>query len=597
MEQETTRHRMLEKEITCQLAVVGGGLSGLCAAIEAAREGIDTVLVHNRPVLGGNASSEIRMHICGADNHGGRPNARETGILEELLLENKHFNPENSYALFDMVLWGKVISQPHLTVLFNTHMTEVSSEQEEIKSIRAIQMTSETAYVIYAKLFVDATGDGTLGALAGARFMYGREGKNIFGEEMAPEESDSCTMGSSLMFTAKDMGKRIDFQKPDWAYSFDENSLANRDHRQISSGYWWIELGGDTKNTIYHAEEIRDELVKSLAGVWDHIKNGADHGAENYLIDWMGFLPGKRESRRFVGDYVLTANDCIGHPAFYDTVAYGGWHIDNHIVHGLKTAEHEPTTYYNLEEVYAIPYRALYSQNIKNLFVGGRAISCSHLAFASSRVMGTCAVAGQAIGKAAALAIRKDCMPREVLNYIELLQQGLIRDDCFLPGVKNENSLTVIRPCAVKATSWQPGFEPEEIKTGEYRSNQVRSHCWKSNGISCNGEYLEIQFTEPVPASEVRVIFDSNLSREITISISEMNLANQVKGTPPELVKDYDLELFLGDERIACWEQRGNYQRLNIFSLEKETLCDRVKLICYNTNGGEDITVFGIDIY
>ena len=102
---------------------------------------------------------------------------------------------------------------------------------------------------------------------------------------MAPEESDSCTMGSSLMFTAKDIGKRIDFQKPDWAYSFDENSLANRDHRQISSGYWWIELGGDTKNTIYHAEEIRDELVKSLAGVWDHIKNGADHGAENYLID------------------------------------------------------------------------------------------------------------------------------------------------------------------------------------------------------------------------------------------------------------------------------------------------------------------------
>lgn len=587
----------MKKQKLCQVLVVGGGMSGICAAIAAAREGVKTILVHNRPVLGGNASSEIRMHICGADIHGKRPNARETGIIEELLLENKHLNPEQSYAMFDLVLWGKLIQEPNLTLLLNTHMTEAEVLNGEIKKIQAVQLTSEITYEISANVFIDATGDGMLGALSGAEFMYGREGKDIFGEEIAPSESDHCTMGSSLLFTARNMNRPVEYQKPEWAYTFDEVSLAGRDHQQISSGYWWIELGGDAEHVIYDAEHIRDELIKSVAGIWDHIKNGSDHGADNYVMDWMGFLPGKRESRRLLGDYVLTANDCIEAASFPDAVAYGGWNIDNHVVDGLSAFDEAPTHYYYLKDVYPIPYRALYSKNIKNLLLAGRAISCSHLAFASSRVMGTCAVVGQAVGKAAALAVQKSCYPKELGSQVALLQQCLIREDCFIPGVKNNSSLSVTNSCEVTASSCQSGFEAQEITTGQYRSGLDRSHCWKSNGISKKGEWIEIKFPTPVRVSEVRLIFDSNLSREITISISEEILARQIKGTPPEIVKDYDLELFCDGKSTAFWHRQGNYQRLNVFSCGQIVYCDRIRLTCYETHGSPDIAVFGVDVY
>ena len=222
MKCETDKYGMRELNEDCQVLIVGGGLSGLCAAIASARHGAKTILVQNRPVLGGNASSEIRMHICGADNHSTKPNARETGILEEILLENKYFNPEYSYALFDMVLWGKVMSEPNLMVLLNTHMTGVEVEGDKIKSVRAVQMTNETVHIISAEVYMDATGDGTLGALAGANYMYGREGKDQFGEDIAPESSDRCTMGNTLMFTSKNTGEKIDFHTPEWAYSFDD---------------------------------------------------------------------------------------------------------------------------------------------------------------------------------------------------------------------------------------------------------------------------------------------------------------------------------------------------------------------------------------
>ncbi len=597
MKCEAVKNCMRELNEECQVLIVGGGMAGFCAAIASARHGAKTILVQNRPVLGGNASSEIRMHICGADNHSTRPNARETGILEEILLENKYFNPEYSYALFDMVLWGKVMSEPNLVVLLNTHMTDVEVEGDKIKSVRAVQMTNETVHVIRAEVYMDATGDGTLGALAGADFMYGREGKEVFGEDIAPDISDECTMGNTLMFTSRDIGKKIDFHKPEWAYYFDEASLESRWHGQITSGYWWIELGGSTEHTIYDAEQIRDELVKSVTGIWDHIKNGGEHGADRHLMDWMGFYPGKRESRRLMGDYVLTANDCFNGTVFSDAVAYGGWHIDNHIVNGLRTVNQEPTIYYNLNDVYSIPYRSLYSKNIANLFLGGRAISCSHMAFASSRVMGTCSVVGQAVGTAAALAVNNKCSPREVLNDIETLQQQLQRDDCFIPGVQNTTSLTVLEKCEFKASSWREGFEAEEISSGKYRSDKERSNCWKSNGVSEAGEWLEIVFPKCVAVSEIRIIFDSNLSREITISISEINLANQLKGTPPELVKDYDLELFANDELVASYKKVNNFQRLNVQKFNNAIKCNKIKLTCYSTNGSDDITVFGLDAY
>ncbi|MDF2485315.1 MAG: dependent oxidoreductase, partial [Herbinix sp.] len=377
-----------------EFVVVGGGMSGICAAIAAAREGIETALIHNRPVLGGNASSEIRMHICGASCHDAKENSRESGIIEELLLENKRRNPLHSYPIFDSILWEKVRFQKNLTLYLNSHMTKVITEGNRIQSILVEQITTERSFELFGDLFMDATGDGTLGFLAGAEFMTGTEARDTFGEEHAPVKGSPYVMGSTLMFKAKKMEQKVPFIKPFWANTYTEEDLALRDHSNINSGYWWIEIGGVTEDTIKDGELIRDRLLKAVYGIWDHIKNSGKHDADYLDLEWIGFLPCKRESRRLVGDYVLKEDDCLSERRFEDAVAYGGWPIDVHTPGGLEANHEEPTVYLRMMDVFTIPYRCLYSKNIDNLFLGGRIISCSHMAFASTRVMGTCAVVG-----------------------------------------------------------------------------------------------------------------------------------------------------------------------------------------------------------
>ena len=227
------------------VAVIGGGMSGLCAALAAARHGAKTVLVQDRPMLGGNASSEIRMHICRADKHGAIENARESGILEELLLENRYINPQHSFCVQDAVFWNAAKKQKNLELYLNTRVTDVHAQENEIRSVSAVQMTSEKEFLFSARYFIDATGDGYLGFKAGAEYMCGREDKGAYGEPDAADIADRQVMGSSLMFTAKDTGQPIPFIKPDWAYTFTEEDLKKRPHKEITSGYWWIEVSGD----------------------------------------------------------------------------------------------------------------------------------------------------------------------------------------------------------------------------------------------------------------------------------------------------------------------------------------------------------------
>lgn len=576
--------------------VVGGGMAGVCAAIAAARHGAETALIQDRPVLGGNASSEIRMHICGADVHGQRPNARETGIIEEILLENKCRNPEHSYAIFDTVLWEKCRFQPGLSLYLNTRMTDAVVRDDYITAVKAVQMTTEKEFIFSAPLFMDATGDGVLGAKAGAEYMYGREGKAQFGESFSPAEPDACTMGSSLLFYAKDMGHPVPFIKPFWANTYTERDLRYREHSDIRSGYWWIELGGGNYNTITDAETIRDELLQAVYGVWDHIKNGGDHGAENYELEWVGMLPGKRESRRFIGDYILSESDCYESRRFEDAVAYGGWPMDVHTVEGFLTGDCAPTTYLHMKEPYAIPYRCLYSKNIQNLFLGGRIISCTHMAFASTRVMGTCAVAAQAAGTAAAMALRYGLLPRELGGRIKELQQTLLRDDCYIPHIKNEDATDLARGAAVSASAQLPGFEASRILSGFSRPSGDISHCFMAPLV---GGPVTVTLTLPKaePLQTIELKFDSNLSRQICISMSQQVRDEEAYSVPPELVKDYRL-VFLRKGKIAA--QRwiaGNSQRFNRIVLEQPVICDAVRLEILATNGDEKARVFEIRLY
>lgn len=578
--------------------VVGGGVSGMCAAIASARGGAKTALIQDRPVLGGNASSEIRMHICGADRHSQRENARETGILEEILLKNKSVNDKDNYSwpVFDMCMWESCHFQDNLDLYLNTTFNAVKMNGAKIESISAKGLTNETYYTFSAPLFIDATGDGMLGALSGAEFMYGREDKTTFGEIDGLDVSDPYTMGNSVMFYAVDTGTPVKFTKPEWAYTYSEEDLKSRPHDNVSSGYWWIELGGKTLHTIYDAETLRDELYKTVYGIWDHIKNGGDHGAENYKLEWLGMLPGKRESRRLVGDYVLKEQDLLESKHFSDAVAYGGWSMDCHVIEGFLSTENEPTKYIHFEDVYEIPYSALYSKNIDNLFLAGRAISASHLAFASTRVMGTTAVCGQAVGTAAALATKKDLMPREVSECIGEVQQQLLKDDCYIPNVKNEDKEDYCLNAKVYATSEKCGFEAKNITNGVARTVGENSNMYCSNGISANGESVTIDFEKCVDLSQLHIKFDSNLSREVEISLNKWVTSRQEKGLPSTLVKDYVVEFIKNGETVKTIERKDNIFRFNKLDFEN-TSCDSVKITCFNTYGDSDIRIFEVRAY
>ena len=270
--------------------VVGGGLSGMCAAIAAARHGCTVALMQDRPVLGGNASSEIRMWICGARG----ANNRETGLIEEIALENRYRNPLQNYSLWDSVLYEKARFEPNLTLLLNCSCNRLEMDKPirrekdgpRIQSVTGWQLTAETWHTVEASLFADCSGDSILAPLSGAEVRMGREARAEHDEEIEPEAADAKTMGMSLLIQARETDRPQAFVPPTWAYTYaSDDDLPHRGHDLLATNYWWIEVGGE-QHSIHDTEELRDELLKIALGVWDHLKNQGDHGAENWVLDW-----------------------------------------------------------------------------------------------------------------------------------------------------------------------------------------------------------------------------------------------------------------------------------------------------------------------
>ncbi len=476
------------EELSFDFVVVGGGLAGISAAIAAARGGARTALVGDRPVLGGNSSSEVRVHIGGATASHSRRNVREGGIPEEWRLGDRIRNHQPySYphinSLWDLLLLDAVKREPNLTLFLNTSVREaVVVETGRIAAARAVQLGTEKEFMFRAPLFCDASGDGTLAASAGADFHLGREARGEYDESLAPEKADHVCMGASLLFKSMDVGHPVAFEPPEWAEEYPApESLPFKLERKLDlqGGYWWIELGGcrPEEHTVTGNERIRDRLLAALLGVWDHIKNRSDRGAGRLALEWVGMVPGKREGRRFLGDYVLNENDVRSGRVFPDAVAYGGWSIDLHVEGGLDAAEKEPTQFTWFDRIYTIPYRCLYSRNVENLFMAGRVISASHVAFGSSRVMGTLSAAGQAAGSAAAMCLDRRLSPRELGGeYIEELQQLLLRDDCYVPELKNADPADVARTAKrVTASSSRraEAVEPQRFLALDARREQI----------------------------------------------------------------------------------------------------------------------------
>lgn len=552
------------------LCVVGGGLSGLCCAIAAARHGIRVVLIHDRSVLGGNASSEIRMWICGC--HG--TDNRETGIIEELILENFYQNPSLKYPLWDSVLYQKAVAEKNLTLLLNSSCLDCTMDGSNIVSVKAWQSNAETFHVVSAGYFADCSGDSILATLSGAEYMYGREAGSDFNETIPPETADKKTMGMSCLFQIRETDAPVRFTPPDFAYRYETDAdLPYKDH-VIGDNFWWIELGGEW-DCIHDTDRCRDELLKICYGVWDHMKNRGDHGADNWELEWIGFLPGKRESRRYTGKYIVTQNDVEAGGHFDDIVAYAGWTMDDHFPEGFYYTKGHPTIYHPAPAPWGLPLRCMLSKNIENLCFAGRNISVTHAALSSSRVMATCAILGQALGTAVAQATTDQVTPEDL--DIAKLQQTLMQDDCFIPWHTREIPLlTRMASCT-----------SDVIRNGIDRGEE---NCW----VGRQGDVIEYCFESDAKVRQIRLIFDSDLNRSYHNMPCYYPLVQTGFTLPKTLLRDYRIEGIAENGTVYEINISDNHQRFVSHDIDWQV--KTIRFIPLRTFGDEYFRLFSFEI-
>lgn len=557
-------------EYKTDLCVIGGGPAGLSCAIAAARHGIKTVLIHDRPVPGGNSSSEIRMHICGCR---GKDN-RESGIIEELMLENFYQNPSLKYPLWDSVLYQKAMAEENLTLLLNSSCLDCETDANTIKSVRAWQSNAETFHVVSAVFFADCSGDSILSTLSGAEFMYGREAKGDFNETIPPDVADKKTMGMSCLFQIRETDHPVPFTPPEWAYKYlSDADLPFKDHDK-GNNFWWIELGGEW-DCVHDVDRCRDELIKICYGVWDHMKNHGDHAVDNWELEWIGFLPGKRESRRYVGKYVITQNDVEAGGRFDDIVAYAGWTMDDHFPEGFYYTKGYPTIFHPAPTPWGIPLRCMISKNIKNLCFAGRNVSVTHAALSSSRVMATCSILGQALGTAVAQAIKE----KEAIENVDIkkLQQSLMNDDCYIPWHKREvPELTKKAECTC-----------EIIRNGIDRGEE---NLW----LGKENEVIEYHFDADTKISKIRLIFDSDLNRKYENMPSNYPLVQTEFRLPETLIKEYTIQGVSENGDVQEIYIADNHQRFVKHDVDWNV--KTIRFVPISTFGAEEYRLFDFEI-
>ncbi|MBR2439710.1 MAG: FAD-dependent oxidoreductase [Lentisphaeria bacterium] len=577
-----------KKNWKADFCVVGAGLAGMCAALSAARHGANVVVMHDRPIPGGNASSEIRMWVCGA--HG--KDLRETGLVEELLLENLYRNPGAVPAVWDSILYGSLEYAENIKLLLNCSCQTVKMNPDgSIASVTGYQTTTQTFHTVKADYFADCSGDSVLAPLTGAEYRHGRESCKEFDESIEPEKADDHTMGNSCLFQARQLKKKVKFTPPPWAKKFrkpeDIPPFRNTKLEGLEN-FWWMETGG-LENTIRDSEKIRRDLLELAFGIWDYIKNYSPEAEKNayWELDWVGFLPGKRESRRYVGDYIMNQNDVRGCGKFEDTIAYGGWSMDDHNPAGFYTQE-KPTIFHPAPSPYGIPYRALYSKNIPNLFFAGRNISVSHAALSSTRVMATCATLGQACGTAAAIAIEEKISPRDVgKKHLKRLQQTLMEDDCFLPGFRREIP-ELSRKAALTVSN---GADADVLRDGFDRNIEDVCHRWNCK----KGDSAEYRFDQPQKISRIRIVFDSDLSRPEKNIVALRTTTQPELKLPSTLIKNFDLAWLSADGKWHTLEKvRNNWKRLFVSDdLKLEAVAVKLTIL---SGWGDNPGVFSWDI-
>ena len=552
--------RALKNEvIQADLVIAGGGMAGTCSAITAARAGIKVVLVQDRPVLGGNASSEIRLWILGATSHMGNNNrwAREGGVIDEILTENLYRNREGNILILDTILLEKITGEENIRLLLNTAVYDLEKDgPDKIRKVLAFCSQNSTRYELRAPLFVDATGDGIVGFLAGAAFRMGAEEPGEFGEGLAPDSSYGELLGHTLYFYSKDVGQPVKYIPPSFALKEFDRIPKIRSIKTSDQGayFWWVEYGGRL-DTIHQSEEIKWELWRIVYGIWDYIKNSGNYPeAETYTLEWVGTIPGKRESRRFEGDYMITQSDLVEQRPHEDAVAFGGWAMDLHPADGVYS-DQPSCNQFHTKGIYQIPLRCYYSKNIRNLFLAGRIISCSHVAFGSSRVMATCALGGQAVGMAAAICVRKGLFASDLLtgSHMGRLQNALNLSGQSIPHIPLQDEKNRLDSARVEASST---FILREIPADGPWLGLETAACQMIPIADVNQLHFTVRVKTAVP----------------TMLKADFRIAERPGNYTPEVILDMqEHELEAGEQEL-------------VYTFSKGTAGDQYAFICFHAN-------------
>lgn len=420
---------------TFDLVVVGGGIAGMSAAISAARLGCKVALINDRPVLGGNNSSEIRVHL------GGRIEAgpyKELGNLQKEFGPSKEGNAQPGENYEDHKKFAAIANEKNITLFSNYRAIGVEKEGSHIKTVIARHIESGEELGFSAPLFSDCTGDGTVGYLAGADYRMGRESREEFGESTAPEKADKMTMGASVQWYSVDNGKPCAF--PDFNYGVEFN---DKNSEKVMMGEWTWETGMNY-DQINDFERIRDYGLLVVYSNWSYLKNQFKENMQyrNRKLGWVAYVAGKRESRRLMGDYILKEDDLRKHVVHEDGSAASTWSIDLHYPDPQNTANFPGQEFKSIAKhiniyPYPIPYRCLYSRNIDNLFMAGRNISVTHVALGTVRVMRTTGMMGEVVGMAASLCKQHGISPRDVYHHYLNELKALMREGVGQKGLPN----------------------------------------------------------------------------------------------------------------------------------------------------------------
>jgi len=518
--------------------VVGAGPAGCPAALAAARLGARTALIQNRPVLGGNASHECGVPMNGASV--GHVNARETGISEETGRVKAHLGLRYYGDAFAEL----IREQQDLTVFLNRHVFDTAmNDGKRIAAVRAVDTLTGEISEYRAKLFIDTTGDGWVGYYAKAEYRLGREARNEHNESLAPEKADDITMSGCLMgdppegfalgFRAVDTGKPTRYVPPSWAHKMPDHF--GRAVPWVHMGSWWLEHPGSVDD-VWEAEKARDELIRITFGYWDFVKNRSEmkEEARNYALSVVPIMNARRESRRLIGDYILTENDVLEGRMFPDRISYGGWPIDLHHPEGIFSGKQGPwVSNKSVPKLYSIPYRCLYSNNIENLLFAGRCASVTHVALGTVRVESTLATLGQAAGTAAAMCVRKDCTPRDIYEkHISELQQTLLKHDQTIPSIVNEDPADLARGAAIRASSTAVSVEAGDVAPDRNASVPLNVE---------RGVLVPVHGPQPVAAAVVHLV--SNRKEPVPITLHAVSVTGVNDLTPVGEVAKADATL------------------------------------------------------